>query len=215
VRGEESVLLAGAHPVLLEAAEKLLRERGFAVTGRATSAGDALRRLRERPADVVVLDLQMPASEAMTCLREIRARHGRTAVVALSEERGGGGVERALAEGAVACVLKSGVPEDLVTAVRQARHRSIYFPGRGEPAPALPAAASDLTARELEILRLVADGASNTGVARKLWVTEQTVKFHLANVYRKLGVANRTEASRHAQLHGLLGDESGRAEREG
>jgi DNA-binding NarL/FixJ family response regulator len=209
VRGEESVLLVGAHPVLLEAVEKLLRERGFTVAGKATSAGDALRRLRERPADVVVLDLQMPGSEAMTCLREIRARQGRTAIVALSQEGGGDAVERALAEGAVACVLKSGVPEDLVTAVRQARRRSIYFPGRGEPA------AFELTARELEILRLVADGASNTDVARKLWVTKQTVKFHLSNVYRKLGVANRTEASRYAQLHGLLGDESGRSERVG
>ena len=215
MRGEESVLLVGAHPVLLEAVEKLLRERGFTVAGKATSAGDALRRLRERPADVVVLDLQMPGSEAMTCLREIRARHGRTAIVALSQEGGGDAVARALAEGAVACVLKSGVPEDLVTAVRQARRRSIYFPGRGEPAAAVPAEASELTARELEILRLVADGASNTDVARKLWVTKQTVKFHLSNVYRKLGVANRTEASRYAQLHGLLGDESGRSERVG
>jgi DNA-binding NarL/FixJ family response regulator len=164
---------------------------------------------------VVVLDLQMPGSEAMTCLREIRARHGRTAVVALSQERGGGAVEMALAEGAVACVLKSGVPEDLVTAIRQARRRSIYFPGRGEPAAPLPADAPPLTAREVEVLRLVAEGASNSDAARKLSVTEQTVKFHLSNIYRKLGVANRTEASRYAQLHGLLGDESSSPKRAG
>jgi DNA-binding NarL/FixJ family response regulator len=211
----ESVLLVGAHRVLLEAAEKLLSDRGFVVTGKATSARDALRRLREQPADVVVLDLQMPGSEAMTCLREIRARHGRTAVVALSQERGGGAVEMALAEGAVACVLKSGVPEDLVTAIRQARRRSIYFPGRGEPAAPLPADAPPLTAREVEVLRLVAEGASNSDAARKLSVTEQTVKFHLSNIYRKLGVANRTEASRYAQLHGLLGDESSSPKRAG
>ena len=63
----------------------------------------------------------------------------------------------------------------------------------------------DLTRRELEILQLVAEGHSNTQLAKMLWVTEQTVKFHLSNVYRKLEVANRTEASRWAQLHGLLG----------
>ena len=63
----------------------------------------------------------------------------------------------------------------------------------------------DLTRRELEILQLVAEGHSNTQLAKMLWVTEQTVKFHLSNVYRKLDVANRTEASRWAQLHGLLG----------
>jgi DNA-binding CsgD family transcriptional regulator len=62
----------------------------------------------------------------------------------------------------------------------------------------------DLTRRELEILQLVAEGHSNTQLAKMLWVTEQTVKFHLSNVYRKLDVANRTEASRWAQLHGLL-----------
>ena len=61
-----------------------------------------------------------------------------------------------------------------------------------------------LTRREIEILQLVAEGHSNAGVAKLLWVTEQTVKFHLSNIYRKLGVANRTEASRWAQLQGLL-----------
>jgi DNA-binding CsgD family transcriptional regulator len=63
---------------------------------------------------------------------------------------------------------------------------------------------SDLTRRELEILRLMSEGLSNAELARMLWVTEQTVKFHLSNIYRKLGVANRTEASRWAQLNGLL-----------
>ena len=63
---------------------------------------------------------------------------------------------------------------------------------------------ADLTRREVEILRLVAEGHSNAQLARMLWVTEQTVKFHLSNVYRKLDVSNRTEASRWAQLNGLL-----------
>jgi DNA-binding CsgD family transcriptional regulator len=62
----------------------------------------------------------------------------------------------------------------------------------------------NLTRRELEILRLVAEGDSNAELARMLWVTEQTVKFHLSNIYRKLDVSNRTEASRWAQVHGLL-----------
>ena len=62
-----------------------------------------------------------------------------------------------------------------------------------------------MTARELEVLRLAADGATNGDIAHKLWVTEQTVKFHLSNVYRKLNVANRTEASRYAHLNGLVG----------
>ena len=67
-----------------------------------------------------------------------------------------------------------------------------------------------LTRRELEILRLAAEGFSNAQIAKSLWVTEQTVKFHLSNIYRKVGVGNRTEASRWAQRHGVLPGEVGR-----
>jgi DNA-binding CsgD family transcriptional regulator len=72
------------------------------------------------------------------------------------------------------------------------------------PHPTAPGERHGLTRRELEILRLVSEGHSNAELARQLWVTEQTIKFHLSNIYRKLDVANRTEASRWAQLNGLL-----------
>jgi DNA-binding NarL/FixJ family response regulator len=71
-------------------------------------------------------------------------------------------------------------------------------------APVVPLAARNLTTRELEILRLMAAGNPNGRIAAQLWVTEQTVKFHLSNIYRKLGVANRTEASHFAHMHRLL-----------
>jgi DNA-binding CsgD family transcriptional regulator len=92
--------------------------------------------------------------------------------------------------------------------IRQAFEASIYLahsataPAR--PGPVASEVAPELTRREMEILRLVAEGHSNSQLARMLWVTEQTVKFHLSNIYRKLDVANRTEASRWAQLRGLL-----------
>jgi len=104
-------------------------------------------------------------------------------------------------------VLKTAHPDDLTSAIRQAFEHSIYLAGV-RPTAAPPAPQLDdspgLTRRELEILQLVAEGHSNAELARMLWVTEQTVKFHLSNIYRKLDVANRTEASRWAQLHGLL-----------
>ena len=71
-------------------------------------------------------------------------------------------------------------------------------------APPSPADAVGLTDREVTILRALTRGLSNREIGQELWVTEQTVKFHLSNIYRKLGVSNRTEASRWAQLHGLL-----------
>ena len=120
-------------------------------------------------------------------------------------------IDAALGAGAVAYVIKTAHPEDLRSAVRQAFAHSVYLPSsRQQTAAAVehgPATEDlpDLTRRELEILQLVAEGHSNTQLAKMLWVTEQTVKFHLSNVYRKLDVANRTEASRWAQLNGLLG----------
>jgi DNA-binding NarL/FixJ family response regulator len=119
-------------------------------------------------------------------------------------------IDSALAAGAAAYVVKTAHPEDLASAIRQAFSHSVYLAGRPAVAPIPvpePAPVDDspgLTRRELEILRLVAEGHSNAQLARMLWVTEQTVKFHLSNIYRKLDVANRTEASRWAQVHGLL-----------
>jgi DNA-binding NarL/FixJ family response regulator len=119
-------------------------------------------------------------------------------------------VESVLDAGAFACVLKTAHPEDLASTVRQTIRKSVYLsraPAR-KTAPPLSVAALPLpdmlTRRELEILRLVAEGHSNAKLANMLWVTEQTVKFHLSNIYRKIGVANRTEAGRWAQLHGVL-----------
>ena len=120
-------------------------------------------------------------------------------------------IDAALAAGASAYVVKTAHPEDLASAVRQAFSHSVYLASSraAEPTAAEKPKVDDspgLTRRELEILRLVAEGHSNAQLARMLWVTEQTVKFHLSNIYRKLDVANRTEASRWAQRNGLLQD---------
>jgi DNA-binding NarL/FixJ family response regulator len=128
-------------------------------------------------------------------------------------------IDAAFAAGAVAYVIKTAHPEDVCAAVRQAFEHSIYLPGSTgtglravEPAePVVDDSASVLTRRELEILQLVAEGHSNAQVGRMLWVTEQTVKFHLSNIYRKLDVSNRTEASRWAQTRNLLPPRAGEA----
>jgi DNA-binding NarL/FixJ family response regulator len=108
-------------------------------------------------------------------------------------------------------VVKTAHSDDVGVAIRQTFSPSLFLPGVTTAPMASSAVATDadpavamLTKREREILQLVADGHSNSQLARMLWVTEQTVKFHLSNIYRKLDVANRTEASRWAQIHGLL-----------
>ena len=119
-------------------------------------------------------------------------------------------IDKALDAGAVAYVVKSAHPDDLASAIRQAFQHSVYFAG-SRPAPA-----ADVAGRRGEQRGRGADaaragdpparrrGPPNATLAKMLWVTEQTVKFHLSNVYRKLDVANRTEAARWAQLNGLL-----------
>jgi DNA-binding NarL/FixJ family response regulator len=123
----------------------------------------------------------------------------------------------ALAAGAYAYMVETAHADDIRAAIRQGFQTSVYL-SSGETAgsPRQPprerpkSHSYGLTKREQEILRLVSEGKSNGEVARKLWVTEQTVKFHLSNIYRKLGVTNRTEAGRQAQLIGLLDDDSTR-----
>jgi DNA-binding NarL/FixJ family response regulator len=115
--------------------------------------------------------------------------------------------------GTTSCVSKSVYPSDLGAVIRQAARGTVFHrpktlvsgpaattTGRRERGAADPV----LTRRELEILRLARDGIANKEIARDLWITEQTVKFHLSNIYRKLGVANRTEASHYAMVHRLL-----------
>ena len=107
-------------------------------------------------------------------------------------------------------MIKTADPEDFASAVRQSFEPSVFLPiAAGTPEQGgMRDEDVPLTRRELEILRLAAEGRSNAELARQLWVTEQTVKFHLSNIYRKLGVANRTEAARWAQRNGLLPVES-------
>ena len=132
-------------------------------------------------------------------------------LIVLSSSDDPGEIEAALAGGAHIYVVKRAHPDDVAVAVRQVFDRSLYLgpgpaPGRAAPLTKTSTKTKDfgLTKREVEILRLTAQGLSNGLIAKQLWVTEQTVKFHLSNIYTKLGVSNRTAASRVAQLNGLL-----------
>jgi DNA-binding NarL/FixJ family response regulator len=199
-----SVLLVGPRPLFLDAAASVLSRRDFVIAGKEASARGALRRLAEHAADVVLVDAQLAEEELVTLLRRVRGEpKGPTAVV-LGDSADDRKMRFALEEGAAAAVLASAHPEDLAMAIRQVLHRSVFLQGDLAERPGASGGADKLTEREVEVLQLVADGLSNAAIARRLWVTEQTVKFHLSNVYRKLGVANRTEAARWAHVHGLM-----------
>jgi DNA-binding NarL/FixJ family response regulator len=207
-------VLLDPHPLWLDALEGVLERLDVRVGLKTTSPAEVLERLDELQPDLIVAEVETPDGEVdgIECLRAARERLPSLRGIIISSLAEPEYIDRALAAGASAYVLKTAHPEDFASAIRQAFSSSIFLAGpRGAP-PAAPARSSerpaDLTARELEILQLVAEGLSNSEMARRLWVTEQTVKFHLSNIYRKLEVSNRTQASRWAQVNGLLSSTS-------
>jgi DNA-binding NarL/FixJ family response regulator len=151
-----------------------------------------------RPAVVLVDDMSDPA-HAPARLREVREAVPDAIGLLLSATMADDHVAAAFDAGARAVISKSVHPVSLGTLLREITDGNVVY--RYEPARSVASVDCPLTDRELEILRYVAMGHTNGRIARTLWVTEQTVKFHLSNIYRKLGVSNRTEASRHAYVH--------------
>ena len=116
-------------------------------------------------------------------------------------------IETALSHGASAFILKHVDPRDLASALRQACDGSVFRTlGEAPEEDGAAARHAGLTSSELRVLKAMAVGLSNKEIAKELWLSEQTVKFHLRNIYRKLDVANRTEASRFAYQYGLIGN---------
>jgi DNA-binding NarL/FixJ family response regulator len=210
-----TAVIVDEHPLWLDALQNLLERLELQVVGRATDRDTAERLVDEHRPDILVADYStlegddgMPAPDNAL----VRAREANPDVkcIILSEGDDPKERERAFASGASAFCIKRAQPDDLAAAIRQSFDHSIYF-ANGAPSAASIATtrsqedeSAGLTKRETEILRLTAEGYSNSQLARMLWVTEQTVKFHLSNIYRKLEVSNRTEASRWAQRNGLL-----------
>lgn len=208
---EKSAVILDRHPLWLDAMDKLVAGVGIEVVGRATDADAAVAMVEEHRPDVFIASVDKSSADQVACVRRAKQSHPELKSVVVADSSEPEAIAAAFAAGASVYCVKTAEQEDLASAIRQAFERSIYIESSAEPdysqraaAAEVQSAAHDLTRRELEILRLVAEGHSNSQLARMLWVTEQTVKFHLSNVYRKLNVANRTEASRWAQLNGLL-----------
>jgi DNA-binding NarL/FixJ family response regulator len=205
-----TAILVDQHPLWLDAVEPVVTGTGVDVIARATSSTDALALVRELKPNILVTGLDMPPSEidGIALVRQACEADPELKAIVISMYDDAPHIDAALAAGAVAYVVKTAQADDIASAIRQAFSHSIYLAGTRPSVPVDTASAAsgaaELTRREIEILQLVAEGHSNAQLARRLWVTEQTVKFHLSNIYRKLDVSNRTEASRWAQLNGLL-----------
>jgi DNA-binding NarL/FixJ family response regulator len=197
--------MADDHPVLLQGLRRSLElDGGFEIVGEAYDGAQVLPLIRRTSPDVVLLDLHMPGLDGIGCIARIRRAHPEVKVVMCSMESATEQVQAAFLAGACGYVVKTVEPRDLAPAIRQAITGTAFQPvGVTMSDDTRIARSAGLTDREIEILRCVARGKSNKTIGRELWVTEQTVKFHMSNIFRKLSVTNRTEAARWAFSKGL------------
>lgn len=175
--------------------------QGMECMGEAASGEEAIRLCRLDPPDVVLMDLMLPGMDGVQATAAIRREWAEVRVVALTSFADQELVQRAVRAGATGYLLKNASMPQLAAAIRQA------YAGRPtlsvEASEALMRATAeetpigkDLTARECEVLQALGEGLTNAEVARRLTISESTARFHISNVYMKLGVGNRTEAVR-------------------
>ena len=191
------LFVADDHRLMLSATTRALGDApDLEIVGQATDGSQVLPGVRETRPDVVLLDLRMPELDGLGCLARLRTHHPEVCVVILSSSSDAESIEAARAAGAAAYVVKTIDPGNLAAAIRNAA-RGDAFAVSGAPRQAEGNEAG-LSEREAMVLAAIARGLSNAEVARSLWISDQTVKFHLRNIYKKLGVSNRTEAARYA-----------------
>jgi DNA-binding NarL/FixJ family response regulator len=198
-------VIADDHRLVLDGIRRALEADGeFEIVGETQSGTQVLPLVSREKPDLVLLDVRMPHMDGLACLDEIRRRHPEIKVVMLSASTSGDLIDAALRRGASAYVVKSVDPDDLPATLRQALEGNVHTAIGLEDDRKSGAKALGLTDREVTILGALARGLSNDEIAKEFWVAPQTVKFHLTNIYRKLGVKNRTEATRLAYQHGLV-----------
>jgi NarL family two-component system response regulator LiaR len=211
-----TVLIVDDHAVVRQGVRASLEARsGFAVVAEAESGAEAVRRAAETVPDVVLMDLLMPDMDGVEATRQIRRLSPRTQVVVLTSHHDDEHLFPALRAGAIAYLLKTVKIDELASAIASAARGEATLHPRvaarvieelqgaraGQPAPK-PFA--ELTDRELEILKLIAQGLSNAQLMERLVISENTVKGHVSNILSKLHLADRTQAAVYAWREGLV-----------
>ncbi|MEU8358322.1 response regulator transcription factor [Nonomuraea sp. NPDC048882] len=202
------LLVVDDHPVVRDGLSGMFaREPDFEVVGEAGDGAEAVRLARALRPDVILMDLRMPGTDGVSAMRELARDGGGARVLVLTTYDTDGHVLPAIEAGATGYLLKDAPRDELLRAVRAtARGEAVLAPSAAAllMSRVRSSATGPLSPRELEVLHLVAAGATNREAAAKLFVTEATVKSHLLNIYGKLGVGDRAAAVTEAFNRGLL-----------
>ncbi len=191
------IVLADDHALVLEGLRALLSaEPDLRVIATATDGERLLDAIRRFQPDVAAMDLQMPYMDGLTCLRHIRTENLPVRVLVISAFGDAQSMRAAVEGGADGFALKTDSPEMTIAAIRQVAAGKMVFPESARRWLVKPSNDPNaLTEREEAVLTLLAEGKSNSQIGAALSLSENTIKFHLRNLYNKLGVTNRTEAA--------------------
>ena len=206
-RDQIKVLIADDHPLIIAGVRRTIDHvDDMEVVGEARTGAELMQLIERRMPDLVLMDLKMPGVAGVEAIQRIGQLWPEIKTVVLSACDDRRMIDAALLAGAAAYVLKSAHTVDIPSVLRQASSGAVFHAPTATPSgggdaetPALPA----LTDRERSILSAVASGLTTAAISRDLWISEHTIKFHLTNIYRKLGVANRAGAVRYALEHGI------------
>jgi two-component system response regulator NreC len=205
-----TLVLADDHAVVRAGLRMLLQaEPGHPVLAEAGTAEDALRYTRAHRPSVLLLDLNMPGRSSLEMIPEIVEAAPETAIVVLTMQEEPAFARQALRAGALGYVLKEAADEELLQAVRLAAHGQTYLNprlgARLAAEPAVPAALpDDLTEREVEVLRLIALGHTNSEIAAQLYLSVRTIESHRAHIQQKIRRTSRAELVQYALEHGFV-----------
>jgi len=193
------------HPLLNEGIAAIINNQSdMLLVAQATSGKEAIQQFREHRPDVTLMDLRLPDMSGIDTMIAIRAEFPEARIIMLTTFEGDVEIQRALEAGARGYMLKSMSPKDLVAVIRQVHAGKKRIPSEIAARLADHLGEEDLTPREMDVLRHVAEGNRNRDIAEKLFISEETVKVHIKHIMEKLGASDRTQAVAIALRRGII-----------